>query len=426
MRCVKARISTSHTPAVCPQTRIMNRDMGAQTTDFLVIGGGVVGLHLALEARRLHPQAKILVIEKEPSCGLHASGRNSGVIHAGFYYSSDSLKARLTRAGNIALKEYCQAHDIPVLECGKAVVAGTEEDLRTFDVLMDRAQKNGVPLEEITDLELKAIEPKAQTLGRALWSPSTAAVDPERVMAALAEDARQLGIEVLLGTRFVDLVDGVVVTDRGRISAGYVLNAAGLYADEIAGKFGIRSDLTILPFKGVYLEAPAESFSLNTHIYPVPDLKYPFLGVHFTVSAKGKVKIGPTAIPAFWREQYSGLDNFSSSEMGMILKQYLRFSLTPGTGAGALVRKEFPKYLKSQLVKRAASLVSANPAVGSWKWGRAGIRAQLFDKKKKALVMDFCLRKDERSMHVLNAVSPAFTCAQPFAKYVFEQIQAAD
>ncbi len=289
------------------------------TSDFLVIGGGIVGVGMARALKSRFPDATVTLIEKEAACGLHASGRNSGVIHAGFYYSADSLKAKFTRAGNLALTAYCESRQIPLNKCGKLVVAQDESDFPQLDELLRRGSLNNVPLDSITEEEARKIEPRVKTRGRAIFSPTTSSADPMRVIAALQEDARREEVGIVTGAAYVRAEQGDVVTSRGRFKAGHVVNAAGLHADKIALDFGFSEKYRILPFKGLYLYSEEPPGAFRTNIYPVPDLRNPFLGVHFTVKADGQIKIGPTAIPAFWREQYRGLDNFNLGEFIEVL-----------------------------------------------------------------------------------------------------------
>ena len=268
------------------------------TCDFLVVGGGVIGINIARELRRRHSGAKVVLIEKEAQAGLHASGRNSGVLHAGFYYSADSLKAKFTRIGNQALHEYCESKKIPINKCGKLVVAKNEQELPVLDELLARGKTNGVPLEAISEAEAKEIEPRVKTFQRALFSPSTSSVDPVQVIAEMRKDAESEGVEFRTGAAYVTRKNGAVVTTVGEFDPGYLVNAAGLYADKIAMDYGFSEHYRILPFKGLYLYSNEPPGALRTNIYPVPDLRNPFLGVHFTVTAAGKAKIGPTAIPA--------------------------------------------------------------------------------------------------------------------------------
>jgi L-2-hydroxyglutarate oxidase len=393
-----------------------------ETSDFLVIGGGIIGLNVALEARRRHPRARITLIEKEMDCGLHASGRNSGVLHAGFYYTSDSFKARFTREGNRRLTQYCAERGLSVNRCGKLVVARNPEELSGLDELLRRAQANGVALEELTAEDARRIEPRVKTFERALFSPSTATVDPAEVMSSFQRDARAAGIDVFTDRAFIGRGRDMVLTSRGPISAGYVINAAGLYADKIARAFGFAAKYRILPFKGLYLYGD-ESDCLRTNIYPVPDLAHPFLGVHFTLSVHGRIKIGPTAVPAFWRENYGALENFRFRECLEILRDEGRFLLGNHFGFRQLAMREVRKYDKRNMVAMAAALAHDVEPLNYRRWAPSGIRAQLVDVGEAALVMDFRFEGDARSFHILNAVSPAFTCSIPFAEFVMEEIE---
>ncbi|MCH7478244.1 MAG: L-2-hydroxyglutarate oxidase [SAR324 cluster bacterium] len=392
------------------------------TPDFLVIGGGVIGLNVARELRRKFPDASVTLIEKESALGQHASSRNSGVLHAGFYYSADSLKARFTRQGNRALTEFCEAKNIPLNKCGKLVVAKNEAELPVLDELLARGKANGVPLESVSEAEAKQIEPRVRTWGRALFSPTTSSVDPAAVMEAMAADARAEGVTLRPGVAYLGRRDGTVRTSAGPFQAGYVVNAAGLYADRIARDFGFSERYRILPFKGLYLYSDEPPGAIRTNIYPVPDLRNPFLGVHFTVTAQGRAKIGPTAIPAFWREQYSGFGNFSAAELMDILVRQAGLFFLSGFDFKRLALEEIRKYYRPHLVALSGELLEGVKPEHYRHWGKPGIRAQLLEIRKRKLEMDFVFEHDDRSLHILNAVSPGFTCAIPFARHICEHI----
>ena len=214
-----------------------------------------------------------------------------------------------------------------------------------------------------------------------------------------------------------------VKTSNGLFEANYIINAAGLYADKIGRDFGFSKDHRILPFKGLYLYSNESPGTLKTHIYPVPDLTNPFLGVHFTITSDSKIKIGPTAIPAFWREQYQGWKNFNLPELTEITLRQAGLFLSSSFDFKALAFRELKKYSKPLLVSLAAKLAKGVDIKHYGQWGQAGIRAQLLNIKKKELEMDFVLEGDDQSMHILNAVSPGLTCALPFADYVCDQIE---
>ena len=390
----------------------------AAESDFLVIGGGIIGLSIARELRRKFHVARVVLIEKENHCGEHASGRNSGVLHAGFYYTADSLKARFTREGNRALTEYCDSHGLKINKCGKLVVARNEEDLKWLDELLIRAEKNGVDLKAVDQKEAEALEPRVKTFQRALFSPTTSSVNPAEVVARIQKDAEEEGVHIQPGAAYLKRTPGGIRTTIGDYRTKYVINCAGLYADTIAKDFGCSGNYRILPFKGLYLYSSEPVGSLRTHIYPVPDLRNPFLGVHFTVTAEGRTKIGPTAIPAFWREQYKGMENFDGGEMLEILLRQAALFFFSNFDFKRLAWEEIQKYSRRHLVSLSAHLLKGVRKSQFREWGPPGIRAQLLDLKSKKLEMDFVVKHDEKSLHILNAVSPAFTCAFPFAEYV--------
>lgn len=392
--------------------------------DFLVVGGGIIGVTTALELRRRNPRATIVLLEKEPATGEHASGRNSGILHAGFYYSADSLKARLTRDGNRALTEYCLERGLMINRCGKLVVARDEGEVAGLDELLRRGKVNGVELESVTEAEAKEVEPRVKTFGRAIFSPTTSSVDPQEVMRSLTADATAAGISVRAGVKYLGRSGSDVLTSSGKLTPGYLVNAAGLYADRVARDYGFSRNHRILPFKGIYLYAEKDA-GVSTNIYGVPNLANPFLGVHFTVTMKGRTKIGPTAIPTFWREQYSGFGGFKPGEFVDIVGREGMLLLRNDFHFRTLAVSELRKYRKKHLVHLASAMVSGLDANQFNGWGRAGIRAQLLDIRTHKLEMDFRIEGDARSMHVLNAVSPAFTCSIPFAAYVVDAIEKA-
>ncbi|MGB1799470.1 MAG: L-2-hydroxyglutarate oxidase [Gammaproteobacteria bacterium] len=392
-------------------------------SDFLIIGAGIVGLTIALELKKQFSDASITIIEKEEHPGVHASGRNSGVLHAGFYYTADSLKAKLCREGNFAWREYCQENNLTLNHCGKLVIARNEEELLGLDELYRRGQVNGVELEMISADSALEIEPNVYTLDRALWSPTTATVNPMEVVNSVQNKLLEAGVTILNDTAYLNRKNNIINTTKGKFEAGYIINAAGLYADKIAKDYGFSKDYKILPFKGLYLYARDSGLKLKTNVYPVPDLNNPFLGVHFTVTAENKTKIGPTAIPAFWRENYHSLEQFKLLEMLDILTIDAYLFLTNKFGFRKLAFSELQKYSKRKLVRLAGTLLRDINYKDFQQWGKPGIRAQLINKKTKQLEMDFKFEGDDKSFHVLNAVSPAFTCAIPFSQLLVEEIK---
>jgi L-2-hydroxyglutarate oxidase LhgO len=390
--------------------------------DYLIIGGGVIGLSIARDLIIRFPEKKIALLEKEPDVAYHSSGRNSGVLHAGFYYTSDSLKAKFTRDGNKQLREYCYANNLKINECKKVVVAKDESELPSLFELDKRGKANGVDVKIIDEKELFDIDPNVKTFKHALYSPSTATVDPVEVNQAIKNELKQKGVQFFFGEAYSSRVDGnKIKTSKGNvIAAGKLINAAGLYADKVAKDFGYSKKYTIIPFKGVYLKYHGAEKPVSINVYPVPNLKNPFLGVHFTVTVDGSVKIGPTSMPAFWRENYKGFDQFSAGETVNILSWEAWLFITNAFGFRALAIDEIKKYNMKYFAGLAENLVKKLDVKGFDEWGKPGIRAQLLNVETKELVMDFVVEGDKDSIHVLNAVSPAFTCSFPFARWVVD------
>ena len=395
---------------------------------YLIIGAGIIGLSIAKALKEKQPDADIIILEKENEVGAHASGRNSGVLHAGFYYTANSFKARFAREGNRRLTEYCHENNLKINNAGKVVVAQNEQELETLHELYRRGQKNGVDVSLISEKEMKELEPAAETCQEALYSPTTSTVDPKEVVTHLAGKLKEQGVKFLMEQGYKrNLQDNKIETTKGeQIQAEKIINTAGLYADKVAGDFGFGKDYTIIPFKGIYLKNGKEQpLPIKKHIYPVPDIRNPFLGVHFTAAVDGAVKLGPTAIPAFWRENYNSFDNFRLNEMVNILSWEANLFLRNSFGFRNLAFSEIRKYFKSYFIKLAKPLVREDIDLKKLTVKTApGMRAQLLNKKTKELLQDFVVEGDDKSIHILNAVSPALTASFPFAEYIVEEYLA--
>lgn len=360
-------------------------------------------------------------MEKEKSLGVHASGRNSGVLHAGFYYSPESLKAKFCRDGNLELRKVAKKHGIPVLNTGKVIVARNSDENKELDTLYARGIKNGVDLEIKDSKELAKFEPLAKTHERFLWSPTTGVSDPSALTAALAKDFIELGGEINFNSK-LELIEsnGEIRDASGMYDAKHIINAAGAQADRISRSVGVGLDYAMLPFIGLYRATEFKNLPLKTLVYPVPNKTNPFLGVHFTLTIDQKVKIGPTAIPVFGREQYSLLRNWSASDIRQSLKAIYSILTGHELKIISLARSEAPKFLERKLVKESAGLVPNAEFVSKWKSKPPGIRAQLVHLPTKNLELDFVVRNDKNSTHILNAVSPGWTSAIPFGRWVAE------
>ncbi len=390
--------------------------------DFLVVGCGIVGLTTAIAVRKAFG-GTVCVIEKEETIGAHASGRNSGVLHAGIYYKPGTLKARLCVEGNRLIREYCASKGIKSIK-GKVIVAREERDLPALFKLERRAKACRAEVKLIDEKELKEIEPYALTCRKALYSPNTAVIDPKEVLGSLAEDARSLGVEIRLGARLLGLGRGKkeAVTTGGRLGYGFLVNAAGAYADRIAHMCGLGLSYTMVPYKGIYLKLKDEyGYLVRSNIYPVPDARYPFLGVHLTRTPHGTVKIGPTAIPALSRENYGMFSNLRYSELAESAACTARKLLTDKNYV-SLALREIGKYLPYLMYREAKKLLPSLQYTHIARHPVAGIRPQLFDKSKNELVMDYLILQNDDSLHILNAVSPAFTSSLAFAEYVVERM----
>lgn len=398
--------------------------MTTERADILIIGAGIIGLTLARELVKAG-HGDILVIEKEPEPGKHASGRNSGVLHAGIYYSPDSLKAKSCLNGNRLIKEYCREKGLPLRESGKVIVARTAEELPTLDDLFRRATINGARVELIDERQLAEIEPNARTVARALLSHDTAVVDPKAVMKSLRTELERTGkVRILCDCRLIGLKGSTTaVTSRGDIGFRRVINAAGAYCDQVAALFGVGKQYRLIPFKGLYrVLKPGTLYTINSNIYPVPDIRNPFLGVHFTRSVAGDVYLGPTAIPAFGRENYGLFAGVDTDAFRIAVEDALLFLVNPQFRSVALTEPK--KYLPSYFFHDAARLVKQLDPGDIAPSSKVGIRPQLVNWETKQLVMDFMVQADGDALHVLNPISPAFTSSMDLAqKMVLEHFR---
>ena len=381
----------------------------------VVIGSGIIGLSIAKILREKYPSSEILILEKESDVGQHASGRNSGVLHAGFYYSEDSLKARFCRDGNKQWHEFVENYNLPINRCGKLVVAKNEKELEGIHTLFQRGKKNDVEVYLIDEKEANELEPNVNTFRYALWSPNTSSISPRDCNSKLRENLEKSGIDFQFDCCVIGHNDNSICTTKGSFHADHIYNCAGLYADKVAHLFGAGEKYTLLPFKGVYRKCIGTN-PVSRHVYPVPNLSNPFLGVHFTQTVKGESKIGPTAIPAFWREHYGGITGFNLRELAEVSLCEIDLLIRNSFGFRSLAFGEILKYKASALERDAAKMLKHFS--NKTKTMPAGIRAQLLNRSTRELIMDFVVEKESGVTHILNAISPAWTCAFPFAEYV--------
>jgi len=319
------------------------------SVDYLVIGAGIIGLTIAKELNKQFPMSKIIILEKESDVAKHSSGRNSGVLHAGFYYTADSLKAKFTKDGNAMITKYCEDNNLKINRCQKVVVANDEVELKSLEELYSRGLKNGVDVKLISEKELNEKFTNVKTYKQALYSPSTSTVDPTEISLFMKEELKANGVEFKFNEAYSkNFKNNKILTSQGNeILAKKIINCSGLYADKIAKDFGFSKKYTIIPFKGIYLKYTQNDNPINTNIYPVPNLNNPFLGVHYTITVDGTIKIGPTAIPAFWRENYKGFDNFKLNEFFEIISYEIKLFITNAFNFRALAYEEIKKYSKT-------------------------------------------------------------------------------
>ena len=394
--------------------------------DFLIVGAGIVGLTVARELNLRHPLSKIIILEKEPDIGVHASGRNSGVLHSGVYYGSDTMKAKVCSTGAARMREFAAEHGISCDRSGKVIIASNERDLVTIDRLLKNAKDNGVRAELLDEDGVKSIEPHASPYKMGIYCPDTAVIDSKAVINKLKSLLLDLGVKIIFNAslREVSVSKRLVVTSVGSYSYGYFYNCAGAGADIVARKFGHSCDYTLVPFKGIYYKLrPEKTHLVRSNIYPVPDVDLPFLGVHLTRVISGDVYVGPTAIPAFGRENYGILQGIQFLEGLKISSELIAMYFENKQNFRLLVHVEMKKYLKPWFVSSARKLMNELQDDDLIACDKVGIRPQLVNVKTRSLEMDYILEKGENSLHVLNSISPAFTSSLAFAEKIVDKAE---
>ncbi len=398
--------------------------MANDSCDFLIVGAGVIGVAIARELRRRHGAA-VLVLEKESTAGQHASGRNSGVLHAGVYYKAGTLKAKFCVDGNRRLRAYCREKAITLNDHGKVIVARTAEELPALRELHARAQANGVRVSLLDPQALKEVEPCAKTVQQALYVSDTAVVNPQRVMEAMVADALREGVRFRFGCAWQGCGgEDTARTREGPVRYRHLVNCGGLFADRIAHAYGVGLQYRILPFRGqFYRLRPESKLQVRGNIYPVPDLRNPFLGVHFTRRPEGEVTIGPSALPLLGREQYRGMGGATVGDSLTMLAYLLRLFGRNRDHFRSIAWTELLKLTRAGFFREAEALGEGFAKSDLLPGKEPGIRAQLVDARTAELLSDFVIEPGPRSTHVLNAVSPAFTSSLPFAEHVVDMMK---
>jgi (S)-2-hydroxyglutarate dehydrogenase len=387
-----------------------------------VIGGGIVGLAAAYALKQADSRAEVTVIDKEKQWGMHQTGHNSGVIHSGIYYQPGSYKARFARLGGEMLINFCRQYDIPFEQCGKVIVATNERELLLLKNLYHRGLKNDLDLELIDQDRLREFEPHVSGI-EAIYVKETGIVDYSKVCETMASLLKDAGAELLLNTEVERIVEGSlkvdVITNRGVRTFDLAVNCAGLHSDRIARASGIDTDLKIVPFRGEYYKLrPEKRYLVKNLVYPVPNPQFPFLGVHLTRMINGEVEVGPNAVIGFKREGYKKtdfdakdvLDIFSFIGFWKLAFKYWR------EGIGEMVRSYSKKAFLKDL-QRLLPEVEIDDLIPT----TAGVRAQAL-RADGTLVDDFFIINTKRTVHVLNAPSPAATACLPIGEEIARRV----
>jgi L-2-hydroxyglutarate oxidase LhgO len=399
--------------------------MSGPRYDVVVVGAGIIGLAVARELQARRPGVRLAVVDKEPSLGAHQTGHASGVVHRGVYYAPGSLKARLCVEGAARLLAYCEERAIPILRCGKVVVATSEEEVPRLDELHRRSLANGVPRVELIGRErLRELEPHVAGV-RAVHSPETAVVDFSRVAEAYGRDVTDAGGELLLGRQVLSFTQRggatSIGTTGGDLEAARVVVCAGVYADRLAASTGADEEPRIVPFRGDYLVLrPERRHLVRGLVYPVPDPAFPFLGVHTTVRPDGAVWLGPNAVLALSREGYRRRD-VSLRDVREVLRS---------SGFRRLARKhwrmgaaETVRDLSKKRFVAAARALLPELTVDDVLPGPSGIRAQALA-PDGTLIDDFVFHEAEGVVHVRNAPSPGATSSLAIASVIADRVEA--
>jgi L-2-hydroxyglutarate oxidase len=393
-----------------------------KTYDYLIIGGGIVGLSTGVALLDRFPGASVALLEKEDHWAAHQTGHNSGVIHSGIYYKPGSYKARFAIEGARLIPQFCRDHGITYDVCGKVIVATEQSELLQLEKLYNRGLEHGLNVTKLTPEQLREIEPHCAGLA-ALKVPSTGIADYKAVARTFAEMIEKRGGELFLGTRVTGITvrdgESLVETESGLFRSRFVINCCGLHSDRIARMTGADPTAQIVPFRGEYYELKPEKRSLVRNlIYPVPDPNFPFLGVHYTRMTDGNIHCGPNAVLAFKREGYHKTD-FDARDLYESLTYKGFWNLVkPHWRAGMMeMWRSLSKPAFTRSLQRLIPEVQMDDLVPS----HAGVRAQALTPEGK-MVDDFLIVPAERSMHVCNAPSPAATASIPIGREIARQV----
>ena len=390
--------------------------------NYIIVGGGIVGLSTGMALSQRFPHAKIALLEKEASWAVHQTGHNSGIIHSGIYYKPGSYKAKLCYDGNRSMVDFCDRHNIKYKICGKVIVATEEFELPLLDNLYQRGLANGIEISKITPEEVKEIEPHVSCLA-AIRVKSTGIVDYQQVCEKYAEIAQKQGVDLKLNTRVTGIKSTseshVIETNDCEYETEFLINCGGLYSDRLTELAKVKAPAKIIPFRGEYYQLTSEkNYLVNGAIYPVPNPNFPFLGVHFHPSVDGSVHAGPNAVLGFKREAYNKFDFdlkdfFDTMTYPGFWKLAVKY---PNEGLQEMIRS-YSKSIFVRSLQRLIPEVQAEDIIPT----PAGVRAQAL-KSDGSMVDDFLIVNGNKALHVCNAPSPAATASVEIGKYIVSQI----
>ena len=391
--------------------------------DFAIIGSGINGLTLAFKLKQKFNNSKIVIFEKEPNSISHGSGRNSGVLHSGIYYEPGSLRANLCVTGVKELKEYIKSENLWINECGKLLLPTSEYSYSNLENLFNRAKKNGVEINKIKNEEVKRIEPNTNCqFEYGLHVPFTSVADPKEVSKSLIENLKKMNVEINYNSKILKISEQKLFTQNNTIEAGHIFNCAGLFADEIAKNSNLEFRYSFLPFKGKYWKITNKSFKLNHLVYPIPDLRYPFLGLHSSHNRHGDFYIGPSSTPVFGREQYNGILGDNLKESISLIFNFSKKIIFNENKLRTLALQELSLLTKRGFFNQIKKMFNnINPGDLELSDQKVGIRSQIFDPQSKNLVNDFVVISQKNTTHVLNAISPAWSASFAFADHLINE-----
>jgi len=392
--------------------------------DFIIVGGGILAMSTALQLIKARPDQKILVVEKESGPAQHQTGRNSGVIHAGVYYTPGSLKARFCLEGNRATTAFCEAHQIPYEQCGKLLVATNALEMQRMQALWHRTEANGIERQWLNAKELRETESNIIGLGGILV-PSSGIVNYGNITEVMAREFQKEGGEILYSCSVIGLEEHanevVVKTTNGDFTTKFMISCAGLMADRVVQMLGKAPDFAICPFRGEYFKLPPQHNNIINHlIYPIPDPAMPFLGVHLTRMIDGSVTVGPNAVLAWKREGYQKGDFSLTDTISMLSNPGIRMVLKDNMRSGLI---EFKNSLYKQGYLNQVRKYCPSLTLDDLQPHPAGVRAQAISKDGK-LIDDFLFVNTKRTFNVCNAPSPAATSAIPIGQHIVKEVLA--